>query len=127
MNSTIKMQGRYLNLRETSGGMEVTLTPDGRQELTDNLESHPEWTDVDHFLELFEDIRCNSDWEFVSPADEGIGLTGCQLAISPDLERDDHNEITKCDTIFWHERYQIELAHEALLESGKLWLLACRN
>ncbi len=111
----MKLTGRYLTLTPKPGGMDVSLTLAGVEELADNWEK----PDFSAFAVLFEDFAANG-WTMLSPEDIGA-LTSCQIIISWDVEMDSHGFIYHVGDTYWHERYQVEDAIEQLL-AGELFL-----
>lgn len=111
------LKGKYLILEVVPSGLNITLNPDGIEELQDRKDE----TDSQTFFTLFEDFTANG---WMSLGAEQIGaLTSSEIIISPDAETDDHGNLVSTDTtIYWHERYQVEDAIEALL-AGRLFLL----
>ncbi len=104
-----------------NNGLTLKLTSNGRTELEEILDAHPEWPDHLVFGELFEHELTNG-WAWLSAEQVG-GLTSCQIIISPDAEFDDQGELCHANTVYWHERYQVESASEVLRETGQLFLL----
>lgn len=117
--SHARMRGRYLNLEEVKGGLKVTLTPEGYEELEGQ-----DWENQDTdilFTDLFEDYWTNG-WTMLQPEQIGA-LTSCGLITSPDVEMDDDGEVVSADTVYWHERYQVEdPIAELLSKKGYLFL-----
>lgn len=109
-----KTEGRYLTIRESKVGIYITLTEDGREYVADWYHEQP---DFSLFADLFDDFAGNG-WAMLND----IGLTSCQIIISPDAEYDEEGVFVDADNVYWHERYQIEDAIEQLLQ-GDLFLL----
>ena len=106
--------GRYLKLKDDTWAMTVTLTDEGRRELAELKERYPEWRDHDFFAHLFEDFTAHG-WQLVDPSQ--LGMTACQLGISPDTANDADN----VELCYWHESYAVEDAVEEL-QTGALHL-----
>lgn len=117
MNTTIE-NGLYTDLRVNEAGLTITLTDAGREEprYLHEQQRRPEYEVLS--VLLLDHIDCG-DWNFLHPDDIGA-LTDAPL-LSNEVERDDNYEITNVGRIFWHERYQIESAVEALLTAGWVW------
>jgi hypothetical protein len=99
----MRTKGRYLNLEVLSNGLNVTLTPEGREELNDrDLLGVP---DHSVFIDLFEDYWTNG-WTCLHAEQIGA-LTGCEIIIGPDVQFDDQGEVTNAGDVYWHERYQV--------------------
>lgn len=111
-------RGRYLTATCVAGGLELRLTAEGWEEVA----SREKKSTPDHilFYALFEDFLGNG-WSSLDAAQIGA-LTSCQIILSPDATFDDEGNIATLDVIYWHERYQVEDAIEAL-KRGKLFLI----
>jgi hypothetical protein len=108
--------GRYLNLEVKPNGLLLTLTPEGREELEEK-ENH-----ANIFPDLFEDYAANG-WTMLQPEQIGA-LTSSDIIISPDAQTNDDGDINSVDTVYWHERYQIDDPIEKLLGEGLFLLKA---
>lgn len=116
-----KLHGRYLELEPRANGLIVRLTDEGREAVADfDQDSDERAIDYRLFADLFEDFRCNSDWEMLGPEQIGA-LTDCQIILSPEVVYDDDGDVVECETVYWHERYAIEDAIAAL-QAGELFL-----
>lgn len=112
------LQGEYLALEPTSYGLTVRLTDAGKLALLNLPPDDPEYV---RFAELFDDFAANG-WNMLAAFELGA-LTGCEIIISPDAQRDDCGNLESVDTVFWHERYQIEDAVAELQSKYGLWLM----
>jgi hypothetical protein len=109
------MGGKYVDFEKLpNGNLKLTLNDEGREELVDYLSNYPTIHD------LMESQLCNG-WDRVQPEEVG-GLTGCDLIISDDVERDDDGDIVKVGGVYWHPNYAIEDPVETLRDTGSFVL-----
>lgn len=110
---TLVSDGRYLNLEKLDNGdLKIILTPDGREEIEDSGEVN--------FDDLFEDIRCNSDylyWESMSDAELGMSDAPC---ITDGYYFEDNGDLLTYDDseLFYYPDYMIKDFKEELDKDG---------
>lgn len=113
------IQGRYLILTPSDRSLKISLTEEGKEELFDlipkdelepnvhneyPISSETEWKVM---AELFDDIRANSSWDFIS-AEEINALTDPSvIIIGDDVSRNDHGEIEETGNIYWDTNYAL--------------------
>ena len=114
-------EGRYATLVEGENGLTIKLNDAGKEELAENAQNHPDWTDVSHVVELLEDFTGNG-WQWLNAEDIGA-LTGCELILTDDGTIEDNGKVTVHGSIWWHERYAVENASEELQERGEVFFL----
>jgi hypothetical protein len=99
------------------GNLVVTLTPEGREEIADIREAHPEWSDNDIFIELTEHYWTNG-WTIVSPADIGALINDDCIILSEDVDYDDHGNLLGIGLLYWYPDYQLFSEVEVMLRDG---------
>jgi hypothetical protein len=94
--------------REHQGGVDIS----------DVEEAYLDGVDFDRDRMLWDllDTALGNGWDRFSPEEIGA-LTSCELILSADICR---------EMVYWHERYQVEFALDALMSSGGLWLQGCQ-
>jgi hypothetical protein len=116
-------QWQYVYCQLELNGLRLRLTNEGREELADPQDKD----DTSRFYDLVEDMLGNG-WTSLDPEQIGA-LTSSSIILSPNVELDD-NGFPKANskfTVYWHERYQIELACEALQSPSGLFLQLAKD
>lgn len=111
----------------TNGNIEITLTNDGLEELQDLKDNQHRKVNVinesELLWELFEDIFCNSAFEFLRP--EEVGALTDSVIIGYDIPRNDEDEIQKFhedSKVFWFPNYMVTSIYDELVTDGKSYL-----
>jgi len=115
---------RYLTLTVFNNGINLILTDEGREFLTEEKGDKP--IDITYerglFNDLFEDVRCNSDFLYFEDIGEaGFGLTSAP-GITDGYYYDDNGDLTdkgnKDSNVYWYPDYMIKDPLEDLDETG---------
>jgi len=112
--------GRYLNLEKLeNGNLKITINYDGK------IEVETYGIDWDRFSDYFEDIRCNSDYNYFSDlGDAGLGMTNSP-GITDGYNYDDEGEFTdenneENSDIYFYPNYMIKDFTEELIKNGSV-------
>ena len=99
------IDGYYLTADlNDAGDLVWSLTDEGRTELADLRESHPDAGDDWLFFELAEDFLANG-WEAIPPEDVGA-LTDATI-ISDECERTDAGDVVRVGRAWWDANYAV--------------------
>jgi hypothetical protein len=110
---------QYTELTKTeNGNLLITLTDEGREKMEELLASNLPHINV--MLELLEHHLCNG-WEALRPEEIGM-MTGCELILSDDVDRDDEHAVLRVGHIYWHPNYMMVDELEALCATGTFTL-----
>ena len=118
------MQPGYITLEKLPGKLRLTLTPKGREELEAKLvpadENHTDkynWKEPHNTIlqDLLEDHLCNG-WEWLEP--EEIGALTAAPLLSDSVLRNDKNEVTDYENVYWFPEYAVTSELEELLDKG---------
>ena len=100
------------------GNLKITLTPEGKIELTDLISNpHPDQWDFITLQNIVEYQLCNG-WAWLEP--ESVEALTESPILSQDVSYDDNGDIETVGDIFWYPNYQVENLAEKLLENGYL-------
>ena len=109
---------KYLDLEKLkNGNLKIILTSKGKKEVEE------EGIDDTNFDEYFEDIRCNSDYEyFINLDDAGLGMSDAPY-ITYGYNYDDDGNYTDEDNeensdIYWYPNYMLTDFTKDLVENG---------
>ncbi len=109
------MPQRHSEFEVVNGNLVITLTPEGRESITDAQAVGPN-IDAEQFMhDLFEWQTCNG-WEWIAP--EEIGALTDAPILSDDAARDDEGRLTNIGRVFWFPNCQVESAVQTLRERG---------
>ncbi len=111
------MPHRYTEFEVVNGNLVITLTPEGRDSITDaQADGHN--TDAEQFMhDLFEWQTCNG-WEWIAP--EKIGALTDAPILTDSAERDDEGQLTSVGRVYWFPNYQVESPVQSLYERGRV-------
>ena len=105
-------RGRYVDLEERGGNLEIVLTDNGRQEI-DELQKLPEEGAMSALLE----DHLGSGWEWLAP--EEIGALTSAMILTREAERDDQGRLERVGRVYWDPDYQVRSTVEELAKSGR--------
>jgi hypothetical protein len=107
------MGGRYVDFEKLpNGNLKLTLNDEGREAIADDPSVS--------IFDLIDSQLCNG-WDYID-ADAIGALTGCDLILSEDVERDEDGDVLKVGGVYWHPNYAIEDAVETLRDKGSFVL-----
>ena len=115
-------QGNYIDIYITDEGDLFTIaTKEAIKEFGENgNELREKYNEMDSLYELFEDIICNSNWNFIAP--EQIGALTDAPIIASGVYYDDNGDIEDLlEDIYWHGNYQVESTIKKIFNGGLVW------
>jgi hypothetical protein len=108
-----------------NGNLKITLTDEGREELSDIVERNGNDSDA-AMHDLLEFHLCNG-WDNLRPEEIGA-LTSSGLILSDDVERSEDGEtVVGCGVVYWHDNYMVENPVESLTDRGGLILTGVKQ
>jgi len=114
------MQGEYIILTENDCSLDISLTQDGKQFLIDSYNTDIDLSELneDIFYELFEDIQCNSEYEYISDCSHFGHMSNAPIIhIS---EYDENGELIKHNKLWFYDYYAINNFVEVLYNKGNV-------
>jgi hypothetical protein len=112
---------KYLILAPSTIGLEIILTDDGKEELKGLKEERESLFLEDDFYDFFEDIRSNSDYEYISNLSNIDIMIDAPGIIYNCYDEDGEIVITDDSDIYYFDRYAIVSFFEELYEDGKVF------
>jgi len=115
---------RYVNIKPTEKGLEITLTEAGKEEVAELKEKGE--TDVSILSDLFEDVQGNSEYRFhLDMGESGFGLTNSPgvtdgYEISEDVYGEWETQFPESAKVYWYPNYQVHDLIDVLLEDDVL-------
>lgn len=99
------------------GNLVITLTDEGREEALDMREQHPDWGDIEIFVELIESYLCNG-WELLHVEELGELMSDDALILSQDAMRNDDGDLLSVENIYFFHDYQLQSEVDVMLSDG---------
>lgn len=101
----------YIQLKELpNGNLEITLTPEGKEYITDNQDSEEQNLE-DMFYDMFESIMCNSSSRYATDLGTFLYQLECHLTNAPailtDVCIDDWGSVESYGSMWYYPDYQI--------------------
>lgn len=126
-NDSVISSNEYLEIIQKTNGLEIILTPEGKEYLDDYLD---ELQTEMPFFDLFETINTNSELIFhMNLGDAGFGLTSAPGITDGYFYGDngDLEESSEDAELYFYEPYQIKSFLEELYEKGKTFFQKALN
>jgi hypothetical protein len=120
------MMGQMMGLITFEAGADklvVRATPEGHEQasrLCELLRVSEVGIDA-ALIEMLEDMLANG-WETLNDDDKvAIGaLTGCDVILTDEAERDDHGKLLKVGRVYWNPNYAVDNEVELLRDRGEI-------
>jgi hypothetical protein len=97
------------------GNLQITLTDRGHSFLKDLLSRHPDWDDVERFMELI-DYQLNHGWYIVQASQ--IRAQTTSLILTNSVKYDHQGSVIDVGDVFWYPYCEIEPYTDAILKKG---------
>jgi hypothetical protein len=111
-------EGSFTVLRVSENGITITLTPEGKEALVEEMADGDKRSD-DILFSLLEEHVQDGTIDFIQP--EEVGALTDSPIFGTDVERDDSGGIAGYTAVYWFPNYQVADPVEILLEDGEVF------